>query len=494
MNASLYGNVPQAAPETKPLWRDPAFWLTLGCAALLRFWGLFRHPTIVDEAFTFYIASHSVPQIVHLLRVGDFHPPLVYLIGHALLRLTSRAYELRIATALFGVIGVAATYALARRILGRWALVAALLVACNPILIFYDSIFRMYAMLWSLAMLSWACLFWALDAPRQSRRWIVYGVVLVALLYTQYLAFFTLFAQIGFIAVFRRRTTGFWVASALAIVTFAPWLPIFISQYPLGGSAYNTQLAGHVWEIAQAPAVLLIDGIPQSLEYALPTLILLNVMVVAGIVIAWAQRNWAALALVAPFFVQLLYAFASGKLILGERYLLQAAVPFEFFCVLVCAWLAVRLLPAALAIACALGVLTVAGTVDKHVLAPYQPFDWAEYGHFLDAKLAPGDAVVFDGGLSYYALIGTKATTGRQIYLISNPADARRFAAGAPRIGRIWYVGYQAELPDPDRIVFDSLVRTHPHHTSWGSTASAYGDAVLTALFLPAGADGSRSP
>lgn len=475
-----------------PLWREPAFWATIACAAALRLWGLFRHPTIVDEAFTFYIASHSTAQIIHLLRVGDFHPPLVYLIGHALLGLTSKAYELRLVTALFGIVGVAATYALARRVVGSWAPVAALLVAFNPLLIFYDGMFRMYAMLWSIAMLSWACLFWALDEPQRRWRWAPYAMVLVALLYTHYLAIFTLVAQLVFVAIFRRRATGFWVTSAIAIAAFLPWLPVFLSQYPLGGNAFNSRLAGHTWELAQAPAVLLVDGLPPSLEYALALQIALDAVVLAGLAIACAQRNWPALALGAPVAIQLIYALVSGKLILGERYLLQAAVPLAFFCVIFFRWLAARLLPASLALICALGVLAVAGTADKHLLAPYQPFDWTEYGHFLDAKIRPGDTVVFDGALSYYALIGTSATTGRPIFLISDVADANRFAARAAQLGRTWYIGYQAELPDPHRLVFGSLVRTHPHHISWGSTASAYGDAVLTALFLPGRSE--RSP
>jgi hypothetical protein len=483
MSVSLYGRVGVSDSASRPLARDPWLWVVLACATVVRFFGLFRHPTIVDEAFTYYIASHSVPQIIQLLRIGDFHPPLSYLLGHALLRLTSRAYELRVVTALFGVMGVAASYALARRIVGAWAPFAALLVALDPLLVFYDGMFRMYAMLWSLAALSWASLLWALDAPRSAWRWIAYGLVITALLYTQYLALFTLLAQIGFIALLRPRTLGFWLATVFSFAAFAPWLPVLALQYPLGGTAFNTQLAGHAWELLQAPAVLLIDGVPPSLEYALPMLVALNLIVLGGFIVACLQRNWAALALFAPIVLQAVYAFASGKLIFGERYLLQAVVPLSMFCALLCAWLAARFKPAAIAVACGLILLAVAGTVDKHLLAPYQPFDWTEYGHFLDARIAPGDAVVFDGGLSYYALIGTKATQSRHIYLISNPSDARRFAAHAARLPKVWYIGYQSQLPDPDRLVFQALERTHPQHVSWRSTPSAYGDVVLTAFF-----------
>src|SRR5271167_1909129 len=100
----------------------------LALAALARFVGLLHHATMPDEAFTFFIAAHPVPAIVALLKTGDFHPPLVYLIGHSLLALTTRAYLLRIVSALFGIAGVAATYAVSRRALGAWGAIVALLV------------------------------------------------------------------------------------------------------------------------------------------------------------------------------------------------------------------------------------------------------------------------------------------------------------------------------------------------------------------------------
>ena len=168
-------------------------------------------------------------------QLGDFHPPLVYVLGHALFALTSRVYLFRIATALIGVVGVAATYALGRRIIGSWGPLAALLIAISPVLAFFDGFFRMYAMLWSLAMLSWACLLWALDEPRHGRRWFAYGLIVTALLYTQYLAFFTVAGQVAYMALVHRRTPAFWFACAGALAAFVPWLPILSEQYPLGG-------------------------------------------------------------------------------------------------------------------------------------------------------------------------------------------------------------------------------------------------------------------
>lgn len=480
----------RSTPLESPL-RQPVFWMILAWAALARFIGLFHHSTMPDEAFTFFIASHSLPGIVALLKIGDFHPPLVYLIGHGLFQLTSRAYFFRLVTALFGILGVAATYALARRIIGSWGWIAALLVAIGPVLAFFDGFFRMYAMLWSLAMLSWACLLWCLDEPHRWVRWLAYGAILTGLLYTQYLAFFTLAAQMIYMAFAHRRLLGFWVACAGALAAFVPWLPIFFAQYPLGGTAFNA-LSGHLWQLLAAPPVLLVDGLPPGLEYAHLTAAVLWSIVGGGLVVALAQRRWTALALFLPVFLQIVYSLASGKLLLGQRYLLQAIVPLVFLVVIFCAWLwSTRLRLLALALVTGLSVMMAAATIDKHFLSSYMPVDWTAYGKFLDARLAPGDGVVFDGSMVYYALVGSKATRDRPLFLVTNEAEAARYGAQAAKLPRVWYIGYQSDLPDPNRIVFKALSQSHPRAISWHSTDAAYGDVVVTTLFIrPAGARG----
>lgn len=453
------------------------------CAVVARGVGLLKHATMPDEAFTYFIASHDVPAIVMLLRTGDFHPPLVYLIGHVLLQLTSRAYLLRIVTLLFGVGGVAASYALARRFLGRWAPFAALLVALNPVLVFYDGFFRMYAMLWSLAMISWVVLLWALDVRQDWRRWLVYAVVLCALLYTQYLAFFTLAGQLAYVAIFSRRAWGFWISVVCSCAAFALWLPVFFAQYPLGGTAFN-KFAGHLSALNVLPPVLLTDGLPPQLEYSAVTIIAMWLVVAGGIVIAIRQRQWTLLALLGPIVLQVGYSLGSGKLLLGQRYLLQAIPPLVFICVLFLAWVAItKLRPLALASVASLGLMTLAGTVDKHFLAPFMPVDWTTYGKFLSEKIQPGDGVVFDGSMTYYVLVATPVTSNRPLFLITNAKEAAKYGSAAARLPRVWYVGYQSDLPDPDHLVLKALIASHPKTTSWRTTDAGYGDVVFTSFF-----------
>jgi hypothetical protein len=463
----------------------------LALAAVARLVGLLHHATMPDEAFTFFIAARPVPAIVALLKTGDFHPPLVYLIGHGLLAFTTRAYLLRIVSALFGIAGVAATYAVSRRALGAWGAVVALLVALNPALVFFDGFFRMYAMLWSLCMMSWALLLWALELDRPLR-WLAYASCVIALLYTQYLAFFTLAAQMGYVLVFDRRRVAYWIATAAALAAFAPWLPILIAQYPLGGTAYNV-MHSHWSQMWQAAPVMLIDGLPLSLELSPFVCATLWCSLLAGLVLVIVQRRWLIAALLAPLALQIGYSLLAGKLLLGQRYLLQA-IPVLVMLVVVVAqtlW-HTRARPVALALVASLTLMMAAGTIDKHFLAPYMPIDWTEYRRFLDAHVQPGDAVVFDSSMVYYVLIGSKAASDRPLFLVTDPHDAANGAARAAKLARIWLVDYQSELPDPQHLAFTTLARTHPQFVTWRSTQSGYGDVVLTTLFLPAGA--RRSP
>ena len=472
--------------RSRPLSVDWALFAAVVCAAAVRLAGLFHHATIPDEAFTFFIASHKLPGIVALLRTGDFHPPLVYLIGHGLFALTSRAYLFRLVSAAFGVAGVVATYAIARRIVPRFALLAALLVALCPTLVFYDGFFRMYALLWSLCAISWALLLWALDDQAKWSRWLAYGASLCALLYTQYLAFFTVAAQIVYVFIFFRRAKGYWLALGLAALAFAPWLPILVEQYPLGGNAYRA-LQGHLSQLWLVPPLLLIDGLPSGIELNWAVVTALWLVIAGGLYIAIARKQWLVLAFVAPIALQLVYSLVSGKLLLSQRYLLQSIPALVILACIVFSWLwSTRLRLLAIAMSVVLCLLMLAGTIDKHFLPQYMPIDWTTYSRFLDSKLQPGDAVLYDGSMVYYVLVGSKATSGRPQFLVSNSKEAASFAAQAARAPRVWYIGYQTELPDPEHIAYATLARTHPQHISWRSTAAGYGDVVLTTLFLPA--------
>ena len=464
-------------------WERAVFWLLLAGAGTIRLLGLFHHATMPDEAFTFFIAAHPLGDIVQLLKTGDFHPPLVYLTGHVLFALTRKAYFFRLVSACAGVAGVAATYAVARRAVGPWALLVMFLVAFNPALVFYDGFFRMYAILWSLCMLSWAALLWSADAPARAGRWAAYALCLIALLYTQYLAFFTVAAHIGYAMAARIAKTGFWAAVLVSFAAFAPWVPVLLVQYPLGGTAYNA-LHGHWLDMLQAPPVLLIDGLPSSVELAPFVIGLLWAAIFAGAILAMVQRRWLIVALFTPTLLQIAYSLVSGKLLLGQRYLLQAIPVLVILIVVVIQTLAAtRARLAAIGAATAMMLLSLAGSIDKRFVGTYMPIDWTVYQSFLESRVRPSDAVIFDSSMVYYVLAGSKVARDRPLFLVTDPIDAANYGAQTAHLPRVWLIDYQSQLPDPDALAYKALSRSHPIHTTWRSTQAGYGDVVVTTLF-----------
>jgi hypothetical protein len=105
------------------------------------------------------------------------------------------------------------------------------------------------------------------------------------------------------------------------------------------------------------------------------------------------------------------------------------------------------------------------------------------YRSFMESRMRPGDAVIFDSSMVYYVLVGSPITRDRALFLVTDPDDAAAYGAQAAKYPRVWLIDYQSQLPDPKALAYSSLARSHPIHTTWRSTQAGYGDAVVTTLF-----------
>ncbi|MCB0091723.1 MAG: hypothetical protein KDE54_27725, partial [Caldilineaceae bacterium] len=56
--------------------------LIVALGAGLRFWAIGAKTIWLDEAFSIWVAQHSVPEIVQWLVRIDQHPPLYYMLLH----------------------------------------------------------------------------------------------------------------------------------------------------------------------------------------------------------------------------------------------------------------------------------------------------------------------------------------------------------------------------------------------------------------------------
>jgi hypothetical protein len=118
---------------------------------------------------------------------------------------------------------------------GQWlGFGAALLLAVNPMHVWYSQEIRQYILLVVLTTASMMEFCACLDGKR---RWWTYGLFTLFALYTQYFAIFILLAQVvlGIAYLVREHNKSFlrgWIFSLLIVVLlFVPWLPIAINQF-----------------------------------------------------------------------------------------------------------------------------------------------------------------------------------------------------------------------------------------------------------------------
>jgi mannosyltransferase len=169
----------------------------------LRLWGLDAKGVWQDEIFTAAIASpeNSLTEVasIPLYNTDLPAPPLYFLITHLLLLVGDKDFLLRFPALVFGILGVAVTYPLGTRLLGRTeGLVGAFLLAVAPLHVRYSQDARFYALLAFLSVLSLYALH--RSALGRDRAWFaVLVVATVANLYNHLFAFLVLGAEILFI-------------------------------------------------------------------------------------------------------------------------------------------------------------------------------------------------------------------------------------------------------------------------------------------------------
>lgn len=188
-----------------------------------------------DEGTALRVAQRDVPDLLDA-TAQDIHPPGYYLALKAWISVAGESeFGLRSLSAFYGIIAVAATYAMAARLYARSAgILAALMVAVNAFAVFYSQEARMYAQLAMLAVLSMWLLVLLTQSQRPLRILILLTGVNVLGLYTHYTYPFTMIVQGLFFLWYwlrnRRHLLPYVVANAVTIVLFLPWLPTAYDQ------------------------------------------------------------------------------------------------------------------------------------------------------------------------------------------------------------------------------------------------------------------------
>src|SRR5271154_5324144 len=158
--------------------------VVIAAGVLLRFWT--RSGLWLDEALTVDIARLPLHQIPNALK-HDGAPPLYYYLLHFWIVLFGQSNDaVRSLSGLFAVITLPVAWLCGRRLGGRavaWTMLV--LLATAPFAVFYATASQMYALVILLTACGYLALSRAVASPRPGNL-VAVGVVVVALLYTQY--------------------------------------------------------------------------------------------------------------------------------------------------------------------------------------------------------------------------------------------------------------------------------------------------------------------
>ncbi len=213
---------------------------------VLRFWT--RSDLWLDEALTVDIARQPLTRIPWLLR-RDGAPPLFYVLLHFWMGWFGTSdYAVRSLPGLFGVVTLPLTWLAGKRLGGRkaaWA--AVLLLASSPFAVRYDTETRMYSLVALLTVLGFLALDRALTRHRAGNL-IAVAVLTGLLLYSHYWSLYLVGTVMVWLVWVAWRGRPQWRAGARAAVvacvvgclTFLPWLPIFLFQSRHTGTPWAT--------------------------------------------------------------------------------------------------------------------------------------------------------------------------------------------------------------------------------------------------------------
>jgi hypothetical protein len=180
-----------------------------------------------DELSTYWIISDrglgDVISTVH--SDAEITPPLYFVLAWLTTRLDFTAELVRAPSFLAGVAAIPLVYVLGLRTVGRSAaLVATVITALSPFMIYYSTEARGYQLMVVLVVLSTLALLAAVD-DRRARWWVAYAAASCAAVYTHYTAIFALGAQLLWaLWAHPEARRAVLLANLGAAVAFLPWI------------------------------------------------------------------------------------------------------------------------------------------------------------------------------------------------------------------------------------------------------------------------------
>lgn len=216
--------------------KNNALTLIIVIAILLRLIVGIYHQFWFDEAFSFFIAKQSLPNLIQAIA-SDTTPPLFFLILHAFQSIGKSEFILRLPSLIFGTLSFPLIFLIGKKFHSKkLGLIAAAILAFSPLHIYYSQETRMYSQAIFLNLISFH-FFMILFKSDFKKGKIGFALSLLLGLYTHYyfLISWLTFNFLSFIYFkLNRQTLISWIKFQLAILAiYLPWILTFISlQHP----------------------------------------------------------------------------------------------------------------------------------------------------------------------------------------------------------------------------------------------------------------------
>lgn len=187
------------------------------------------------------------------------HPPLFSFLMHVWIHTIGISeFTLRIFSVVSAMLTLFAIYWLVRQWFNQTiALFSILLLGVSPLHLFWSQSIRPYAWYTLLVVISMALLWWCLQQPQKSGRWLLWGLSLPVLLYAHYSAIHIIFAQVVIVGLIYLTNWPVLVRLGLGLVLgalgFLPWFSNFLEQTKADRSAtYSGRGPTQMLEVIEA--------------------------------------------------------------------------------------------------------------------------------------------------------------------------------------------------------------------------------------------------
>lgn len=441
-----------------------------------------------DEIVSVRYAALPTGELLSRLAGALFeHPPAFYLALRGWRALAGQSDAVaRLFSVVPGTLTIPLAFAVGRHLFDRTTgVMAALLVALAPLLIFHSREARMYALVGCLALASFWLFVRSIAAPRRAGAWIAYAVVGAVATYVHYLGAMVLAAQVVAAVVLRHRAPH-----ALRPVVFcAGVIALLVVPWALVARGTRASLPALALDHLQTatPALWtawqeLAGGPGAGGALGATAAVALLLLAVLGFPRRWTAQVTTVAALLAGL-GGLLFALGLGKPV-QSRYVLPIA-PLVYVCV-AAALRRLYLHRKAWAICGVAGVLLGLFPFYARYYVGYARADYSDVTRRIAALERPGDAVLLTGPWQawYFDYYYTGSLTHAVLPADTPPAlhpdeAAVQLTELAQTSRRLWFVQAGLAQADPTNFV-ERWLQRH----SWAATREAHQNAVLSLYAL----------